>query len=86
LLEGVDFDVNVNGDIDFSKGDLNGKAPAVGVRFSIAYYGHPRYYVADNPHTHRDSRYVRKSIEEQIRLMPVQCKATLEFMGAGLNG
>ena len=86
LLEGVDFDVTVNGDIDFSKGDLNGKAPAVGVRFSIAYYGHPRYYVADNPHTHRDSRFVRKSTEEQIKLMPVQCKATLEFMGVGLNG
>ena len=86
LIEGTDFDVTEDGLIDFTKGDALGTTPAVGARYSISYYGHPRYYVADNPHTHRDSRYVRKSTQEQIRLMPVQCKATLEFMGLGLNG
>jgi hypothetical protein len=86
LIEGVDFDVTDDGEIDFTKGDLNGHAPLVGVRFAITYFAHPRYYVADNPHTHRDSRYVRKSTDENIRLMPVQCKATLEFMGLGSNG
>ncbi len=86
LIEGVDFDVLEDGTISFAKGDALGTAPVVGARYSISYFGHPRYYVADHPHTHRDSRYVRKSTQEQIRLMPVQCKATLEFMGLGVSG
>jgi len=81
LIEGVDFDVTSEGLIDFVKGDANGSAPLVGARFSASYFARPRYYVADTPHSHRDSVYLRKSPTEAPLLMPVQAHCSLEFMG-----
>ena len=81
LVEGVDFDVTEAGELDFSKGDALGTAPLVGARFSVSYFARPRYYVADTPHSHRDSVYLRKSPTEAPLLMPVQAHCSLEFMG-----
>lgn len=81
LVEGEDFVVTEEGDIDFSLGDSNGKAPLEGARYSVSYYARPRYYVAERPHTHRDSTQKRKATEESPLMMPVQAQCSLEFMG-----
>ena len=81
LVEGVDFTVTEAGLIDFTLGDALGTAPLVGNRYSVSYYAQPRYYAADNPHTHRDSSLLRKSATERPLLLPVQVHCTLEFMG-----
>jgi hypothetical protein len=81
LVEGVDFDVTAEGLLDFTKGDALGTAPLVGARYAVSYYARPRYYVADRPHTHRDSTFIRKSPDEAPLLLPVQAHCSLEFMG-----
>ncbi len=81
LTEGVGFEITQSGEIDFSLGDTAGTAPAAGTAYSIAYFARPRYYVADRPHTHRDSVNIRKSPTESPLALPVQVQCSLEFMG-----
>lgn len=81
LTEGVDFEITAQGAIDFSVGDALGTTPTQGQRFSVSYFARPRYYVADHPHTHRDSVYIRKSTTESALTLPVQVHCSLEFMG-----
>lgn len=81
LIEGDDFIVTEDGDIDFSLGDASGRSPVVGARYSVSYYARPRYYVAERPHTHRDSTSKRKAPDESSLLMPIQAHCSLEFMG-----
>ena len=81
LTEGVDFEVTAGGAIDFTLGVALGTAPAEGIRYSVAYFARPRYYVADHPHTHRDSVRKFKSTAESPLALPVQVRCTLEFMG-----
>jgi len=82
LTEDTDFIVTNDGKIDFSLGDTAGTAPATGIRYSVSYFARPRYYVADHPHTHRDSVYIRKSVTESPLSLPIQVQCSLEFMGA----
>lgn len=81
LTKGTDFEVTVDGTIDFTLGDALGSAPSVNQRFSITYYAKPRYYVQDHPHTHRDTKDQYKKTAEQPLNMVVQCTAALEFLG-----
>lgn len=81
LTEGDDFSVTANGKLDFTEGDATGKAPVTGARYSVSYYARPRYYVADRPHTHRDSVTKRKAPVESPLLLPLQAHCSLEFMG-----
>lgn len=81
LIEGADFAVTEDGKVDFSEGDGEGTAPVEGARYSVSYYARPRYYVADRPHTHRDSVSRRKAPEESPLLLPLQAHCSLEFMG-----
>lgn len=81
LTEGVDYVVTGDGALDFSLGDASGSAPAEGIRYSVAYFARPRYYVADHPHTHRDSVRKFKSVSESPLALPVQVRCTMEFMG-----
>lgn len=81
LIEGQDFVVTDAGKLDFSLGDSNNTAPVEGARYSVTYYARPRYYVADRPHTHRDSVTKRKRVEETPLLLPIQAHCSLEFMG-----
>lgn len=81
LTEGTDFQVTTDGKLDFTLGDASGRAPEVGARFSVSYFARPRYYVADRPHTHRDSVFIRKSPTEAPLLLPLQVNCSLEFMG-----
>lgn len=82
LTEGVDFEVTQDGKLDFSLGVGLGTAPAENLRYSVTYFARPRYYVADHPHTHRDSIRKFKSTQESPLALPVQVRCTLEFMGA----
>jgi len=82
LTEGVDFVVTNEGALDFSLGEVLGTAPSEGIRYSVAYFARPRYYVADHPHTHRDSIRKFKSATESPLALPIQVRCTLEFMGA----
>jgi hypothetical protein len=81
LVEGVDFTVTSEGKIDFTLGDSLGTAPVESARYSITYYARPRYYVAERPHTHRDSVTKRKAPTESALMLPIQAHCSLEFMG-----
>lgn len=81
LIENTDFTVTEDGKIDFSLGDASNVAPVENARYSVTYYARPRYYVAERPHTHRDSVTRRKSPDESPLLLPVQAHCSLEFMG-----
>jgi len=81
LSAGVDFTITPQGAIDWTLGDGTGTAPAAGTLYSVSYYANPRYYVADHPHAHRDSRTQRKQATVTPLLLPVQSHCSLEFMG-----
>lgn len=82
LVLGTDYQVTTDGKIDFTLGDQSGGAPALNSRYSISYFARPRYYVADHPHTHRDSVFIRKSTVEKPLLLPLQVNCSFEFMGS----
>lgn len=82
LADTVDFEITADGSIDFTLGDALGSTPSEGQRYSISYFARPRYYVADHPHTHRDSVRIRKSPTETPLALPIQVHCSLEFMGA----
>lgn len=52
---GTDFTVDAQGRIDWTLGDVAHTAPAVGQRYAVRYFGHPRYVVLERPHLIRDS-------------------------------
>lgn len=82
LTVGTDFDVTLAGGIDWTKGDtVTHKAPAVGERYSIAYYMHPRFVVADHPHIARDTHNRTKTPTETPQALMVQVMARLEWLG-----
>lgn len=78
---GTDFSVTVDGEIDWTLGDAAGTAPAVGDRYAMAYYAHPRYIVIDHPYAFRDTFVKKKLPTETFAPLPVLCNARLEFLG-----
>lgn len=91
LVQGVDFDVTKDGQIDFTRGDQLGTAPSApdspgedGGLFSMYYYTRPHYRVDDWPHVLRDTRAQAEDIEAPKHVMlPVQFTARLEWLVTG---
>lgn len=82
LVEGVDFTINTNGEIDWTLGDGLGTAPAIGARFVCEYTTHPVYLVQSIPHTFRD-RYTAPAdgLGERRSQSNLHVDAYLEFWG-----
>lgn len=79
LVEGTDLDVTDDGDIDWTKGDLRGTAPAVGRRFFAAYYAHPVFEAVDDAYSARDTRSEKKAPAAYHVPMVVQTAAKLVY-------
>lgn len=85
LVEGTDFDV-VDGKIDWTKGDGLGSAPAVGDRYSVSYFGRPRYVVTSHPFSIRDTVSVSKVPSQVPVHTAVHAAGKLEYLGGESNG
>ena len=82
LVEGVDFEVTAEGDLDWTLGDARGTAPAEGAVFVCEYTARPAYLVQTIPHTYRD-RYTMPADGrgERRSFSNVHVDAYLEFWG-----
>ena len=80
LLEGVDFLVDSNGNLDFSICELS-KKPTVGSSYSVSYYIHPRYKAISSAHTIRDTYIKKKSLVDKHEPMLVQIDVQLDTYG-----
>lgn len=85
LTEGVDFIVNANGSLDWTLGDITGKAPAPGHAFTITYFAHPRYVVEDVPFAIRDTNTQKKTPTPISEQLPINTRAWQEYRGIGVN-
>lgn len=81
LEEGTDFEVDSNGDIDWTKGDTAGSAPLEGELYGFQHYAHPRYIVLDYYYGHRDTYVKFKHPSETLERLPVRVEARLEWLG-----
>lgn len=83
MTMGEAFEVTDEGEIDWSVGDDNGKAPEVGGRYSMSYFGHPSYLVVNHPHAFRDvvDPWKRPVGQEVETAMVVNAMCRLEFLG-----
>lgn len=79
LVEGTHFDVTNGGDIDWTKGDLLGLAPAVGKRFSVSYYAHPVFEAIEDGYSARDTRIASKAPTDYHVPMIVMVNAKLKY-------
>lgn len=79
LVEGTHFDVTEQGDIDWTKGDALGLAPAVGKRFFVSYYAHPVFEAIEDGYSARDTRIAAKAATECHVPMLVQVSAKLKY-------
>lgn len=80
LIEGTDFDVTEEGDIDWTKGDALGTTPAPGKMFSISYRTRPVYQVTDFPTAWRDTMTQYKSETVNCDVLPVEFTGRLEWL------
>jgi hypothetical protein len=81
LVRGVDFTVTQDGRIDWTLGDVTGKAPPPGGWYGISYYCRPVYVVIDHPHPLRDVFVQLKSPTESFVRLTILARARLEFLG-----
>lgn len=81
LVRGVDYTVTEDGRIDWTLGDITGKAPPGGGWYAISYYARPVYVVIDHPHPWRDVFIQYKSPTETFQRLPILARARLEFLG-----
>jgi hypothetical protein len=86
LTEGVDFTVTTGGLIDWTLGIANGKAPAVGSRFSLTYFAHPRYVLTSVPFSQRDTWILHKHPTAVYVELPIRTSGRLEYLGGVING
>jgi hypothetical protein len=82
LVEGIDFEVTADGWIDWTLGDGLGSAPAVGAKFGLHYFTHPRYLVVSHPYFYRQTQVQDKSRTAELRSILVHADAGLEFFGS----
>lgn len=83
LSDGTDFEVTVDGKLDWTKGDALGTAPPVGGWFAASYFTNPRYVVESIPHVTRVTRVAAKAPEPLLTMLPVQVDARLDFYFSG---
>jgi hypothetical protein len=81
LEEGTDYTVTESGEVDWSLGDASGRAPSVGTRYSLSYFGHPTYIVQNFPFSIRDTWIKSKNVNEQFRMLPQRTMCWLEYLG-----
>lgn len=81
LVEGVDFDVSLDGKVDWAKGVANGHAPLQNALYSVEYYAHPRYRITDILHSVRDTYVQSHAPAPVFSTMPIQGAAKLEYLG-----
>lgn len=84
LVEGTDFDVTVDGKVNWAKGIVLGTAPATGTTYAISYFANPRYRITSMPHGVRDT-FVGGSVPTTPLDMPIACYAQLEYLGVQTN-
>jgi hypothetical protein len=80
LVKGTDFDITVQGWIDWKKGDVRQTAPAVGAPFAIYYFTRPVFRVIDCPQVSRDTLKNWKVSSEQHQYLPVEFTGQLEWL------
>lgn len=85
-VEGVDYVINEQGNVDFSLGDANGRAPEMGAQFSVSYFARPSYIITNTPYVNRarNSFHVNQVGDKSIlgkTEMPGNADAKLEFVG-----
>lgn len=92
LTPTVDFDV-IDGEIDWTKGDILETAPAVGCVYFVTYWVHPRYLIQNIPFISRPSvtqqpKQVGGVETPALTDMPVKAVGFMEFIGpaAGTTG
>ena len=85
MVENVDFVITVDGKIDWTLGDVTGKAPGVGQAFSITYFAHPRYVIEDVPFAMRDTNTQLKTPTPISQTLPVFAIAAQEYRGVVSN-
>jgi hypothetical protein len=83
LVEHTDFEVTVNGHIDWAKGDARGTTPAVDDLFSIYYRTRPVYQVQEFPVAFRNTMTQRKTAVPEVEVMPVEFTGRLEWLLEG---
>lgn len=83
LVEGTDFEVDANGDIDWALGDALGTTPAIGERYSVRYFAHPVYVVSGFPFTHRDQFIQGKG---DLNFTPLMTRADAKLEHSGSRG
>ena len=81
LTPGVDFDVTATGLLDWSLGDLSGKAPDVGEKFAISYWAAPRYICKEHAYALRQSDTEWQQTEQVSEALPVSVVCRLDFAG-----
>lgn len=84
LVKGTDFDITAGGDLDFTKGDVNGKAPGLGRFYTISYKTRPVFRVMTFPHAVRQTKSAWLNPANPPQRLPVQFTAKLEWMVEGL--
>lgn len=85
LTEGVDFTVTSAGQLDWTLGDITGKAPGVLQAFTVTYFAHPRYVIEDVPFAMRDTNTQAKTPTPISEQLPVFATAWQEYRGGGTN-
>lgn len=81
LVEDVDFELTAEGNIDWTLGDGLGTAPAIGAKFGLHYFTHPRYVVVSHPYFYRQTYILKKTKTATLQSILVQADASLEFYG-----
>ena len=80
LIEGTDFTVTTDGQIDWTLGEGRGTAPAVGARYSIRYLAHPSYIIKSFPFATRAQTRSFKG-ESQLARLNYCVDAWAEWLG-----
>ena len=77
----TDFEVDTDGKIDWSIGDVAGTAPLTDQRYTVQYFGHPVYIVRDFPFNIRDTWIKRKNPTQALHHLPIKSTAWLNYLG-----
>lgn len=83
LVEGTDFTVTDDGEIDWALGDALETTPLPGSMYSIYYRTRPVFQVQEYPFTIRDTMTQRKSDTPAVDVLPVEFVGRLEWLIEG---
>jgi hypothetical protein len=84
LTEGVDFEVTLQGRIDWTLGDAGGTAPVEGARYAFSYFSNPRFLVVD-PGFPRSTRTRRKAVTDTPQQLAIRSICRALWLGEGVG-